>query len=294
MNPYEILNIPLYSSIEDVKKTYKKIAIMSHPDKLNNISDMNEKNKKIKYFIDATNAYNMIVKTGNNDNNNDYNYEWDSNMNTNDWEKTFDDIMNSNLFKSFITNVFNNFKSKTKKHNINVDIKFSDYFNNQKKKLRIFLKNVKEPVYINLNCKNYPLHIINYFDDNDYEHEISINMNLINDLAINKGFYFKEQEEEQKEQKEQGKMNIYYDMEIDTHDYIIGTNKQLDFFNNEIIDINIPPFSSEIIINDKGINNGDLIINFIYMPTINKKNWYILEDCDKNNMIRILKKIKNI
>lgn len=290
MNPYEILNIPLYSSIEDVKKTYKKIAIMSHPDKLNNIIDINEKNKKIKYFIDATNAYNMIVKTSSNDYNNSNNtndYQWDSN---NDWEKTFDDIMNSNLFKSFITNVFNKFKSKTKKHNINVDIKFSDYFNNQKKKLRIFLKNVKEPVYINLNCKNYPLHIINYFDDNDYEHEIFIYMNLINDPAINKNFYYKEQEE--KEEKE--KINIYYDMEIDTYDYIIGTNKQLDFFNNEIIDINIPPFSSEIIINNKGINNGDLIINLIYMPTINKKNWYILEDCDKNNMIRILKIMKNI
>lgn len=309
MNPYEILNLPLNSSIEDVKKTYKKIAMMSHPDKLNNITDMNEKNKKIKFFMDATNAYNIIIKSNNgnsngygygnyydynNDSNNNNNYDYNNEMNTEDWEKTFDSIMNSDLFKSFVTNVFNKFKSKVKKHDINVDIKIADYFNNHKKKLRIFLKNVQEPVYINLNCKNYPSHTINYFDNNDNEHEINIQMNIINDPIINKGFYYKENEDENEHENEDGcKIDIYYDMNIDIIDYLIGTKKELEFFNNETIDIDIKPFSLNVIKNDMGINKGNLIVNFIY-NSINKEKWYNLSDADKNEMIRILEKMKNI
>ncbi len=296
MNPYEILNLPLNSSIEDVKKTYKKIAIMSHPDKLNNITDINEKNKKIKFFMDATNAYNIIIKSNNDygygyGNSNGYgnDYDFNNEMNTEDWEKTFDSIMNSDLFKSFVTNVFNKFKSKVKKHDINVDIKIADYFNNHKKKLRIFLKNVQEPVYINLNCKNYPSHTINYFDNNDNEHEINIQMNIINDPIINKGFYYKENDEDEDEFR----IDIYYDMNIDIIDYLIGTKKELEFFNNETIDIDIKPFSLNVMKNGMGINKGNLIVNFIY-NSINKEKWYNLPDADKNEMIRILKKMKNI
>ncbi len=315
MNPYEILNLPLNSSIEDVKKTYKKIAIMSHPDKLNNITDINEKNKKIKFFMDATNAYNIIIKSNNdygngygnsngygNGNSNGYgnDYDFNNEMNTEDWEKTFDSIMNSDLFKSFVINVFNKFKSKVKKHDINVDIKIADYFNNHKKKLRIFLKNVQEPVYINLNCKNYPSHTINYFDNNDNEHEINIQMNIINDPIINKGFYYKENEDGDENSDENGDedrnefgIDIYYDMNIDIIDYLIGTKKELEFFNNETIDIDIKPFSLNVMKNGMGINKGNLIVNFIY-NSINKEKWYNLPDADKNEMIRILKKMKNI
>ena len=55
------------------------------------------------------------------------------------------------------------------------------------KKLRLFLKKIEEPVYINLNCKNYPSHTINYFDNNDNEHEIHIKIKINNDKEnINK------------------------------------------------------------------------------------------------------------
>jgi preprotein translocase subunit Sec63 len=101
-NPYNILNIPLTSSIDEVKKAYKIIALKSHPDKLNSITDITEKNKKIKEFIDATNAYNSII---NNDylNLNDLNYNFDNYENDYDeWIKTFNDIKNSNIFKGII------------------------------------------------------------------------------------------------------------------------------------------------------------------------------------------------
>ena len=119
-NPYKILNINDDSTIEEVKKAYRKIALKSHPDKLNNIKDNEEKNIKIKEFTEATNAYNQIL------NNEDLNI----NINYNNWEETFDYIINSQLFKDFINVMTKNNNIIT--HSFNLDITYSDYYSKNK------------------------------------------------------------------------------------------------------------------------------------------------------------------
>ena len=283
-NPYKILGVPVGSSIEEVKKVYKSIALKSHPDKLNNISDVNERNIKIKEFVDATNAYNKILKGDVEDYSfidEDFDFE-NYNFTFDDWEETINSIRQSDLFKDVVSMIMK-FKSKIKKHNINVDIKYSDYFSNNKKKLRLFLKGIDEPVYINLDCKKYPSCIINYFDDNDNEHEINIKMELINDPKINNGYYHEIND---------NSINLYYDIPITTVEYLIGNVKEIIFINKEKLQINIEPFSKELEIKGYGINNADLIIKLIYNP-IEKENWYKLTDADRNEMVRILKNIKN-
>lgn len=288
-NPYIILGLPIGSSIDDVKKVYKSIALKSHPDKINNISDINERNKRIKEFIDSTNAYNRILKgdyncDSNDYDSNDYNYD-DYKFTFEDWEETINNIRQSDLFKDVVSMIMK-FKSKIKKHNINVDIKYADYFSNHKKKLRLFLKGIEEPIYINLDCKKYPSCIINYFDDNDNEHEITIQMTFINDKIVNNDFYHNDSDDSDNSNK----IDIYYNMKIDTIDYLIGNTKELQFFNKEIIKINIQPFAKEFIINNYGINKGNLIIIFDYQQ-IKKENWDKLSDADRNEFIRILKLI---
>lgn len=286
-NPYKILGIPNGSSIEEVKKIYKLIALKCHPDKLNNIKDINERNIKIKEFIDATNAYNKILKGDINDFIYNFNYDFNENDFENyhftyeDWENTINSIKESNLYKDVI-NMIMKFKSKIKKHNINVDIKYSDYFSNTKKKLRLFLKDIEEPIYINLDCKQYPFCIINYFDDNENEHEININMNFINDIIINKGYYHI---------NNNTPIDLYYNINISTKEYIIGDIKEIIFINKEILKIEIKPFTKELEIKNYGIKNGNLIIKFIYNP-IEKEKWNNLLDIDRNEMVRILNNIK--
>jgi len=275
-NPYLILNIPPNSSIDDVKRAYKKIALNSHPDKLNDLKDIDEKNKKIKEFMDATNAYNKII--GNKDvgdfDDDDFAYNY------NDWIKTFDDFTNSELFKG-VVDVIKKMRSRIKKHSLSVDIKYNELFSTNKKKLRLFLRKIEEPVYINLDCSKYPQHIINYFDDNDEEHEITINMDLINDKIINNGFYHLD-------------MDIYLDLDIELYEYLNGGSRKFEYFNKEIIEFQIIPFTFIHIIKNLGIKNqGDLIIKFQIKP-IEKEKWCELLDADRKSMIEILEKMKMI
>jgi curved DNA-binding protein CbpA len=267
-NPYKILNINDDSTIDEVKKAYRKIALKSHPDKLNNIKDIEEKNKKIKEFTEATNAYNQIL------NNEDFNI----NINYNNWEETFDLIINSQLFKDFLNVMTKNNNIIT--HSFNLDITYSDYYSKNKKKIRIFLKDFDEPIFIDLDCKQYPQIIITHYDENDIEHEIIFNLSIVNN---NKNYYHIKNNDES--------IDIIHDMLITTVEYITGNIREHVFLNKEILLIKIEPFAKNYIINDLGINKGKFICNFIYIP-IPKKDWNKLNDNDKNSIIRIFNLIK--
>jgi len=272
-NPYKVLNISNNASNDEIKKAYKKIALRSHPDKLNNITDINEKKRKIKEFTDATNAYNQLL-------NNEHNME-NIQIDYNNWEETFDYIMNSEIFKNFINIMIkNNDTSKIVKHVFNLDITYYDYYSKNKKRIRIFLKDFTEPIYVNLDCKKYPKAVINHIDYNDVEHEIIFNLKLVNE---NSNYYHVT--------NLNNSIDIIYDMLIDTVEYITGNIREHVFLNKNILIVEIKPFSNKYIFKGLGINNGDFICNFIYIP-ISKKNWDKISSDDKNNIIQIFNRIK--
>lgn len=280
--PYKVLNISPTSSIEEVKRAYRKIALKSHPDKLNNIDDINEKNIKIKEFTDATNAYNKII------NNETFNFEDFDFNDYNDWNETFDNVINSDLFKEFV----NFFKKKRNiKHTFNLNITYDDYYSTSKKKIRIFLKNYKKPIYIYLDCKKYPKAIYNYMDDdNDIDHEIIFNLTIVNNDYDDDYDYDDNNNKYSHIINEDGTIDLIYEMEISLLEYLNGNNRNHLFLNNEIIIIKIEPFSKNFIIKGLGINKGNFICNFI-IKNINENEWNKLDNNDKENMISILNKI---
>ena len=267
-NPYIILNINNDATIEEVKKAYRKIALKSHPDKLSNIVNIEEKNSKIKEFTDATSAYNQVL-----------NNEEDINIDYNNLEATFDYIINSKIFKEFLNVLMK--KNKVISHSFNLDITYNDYYNKNKKKIRIFLRDCIEPIFIDLDCKKYPKTMINYIDDNDNEHEIIFNLTII---ANNNNSYYHIINNDKT-------IDIIYDMLISTIEYITGNIREHLFLNKDIILIKIEPFSNKFIINGLGINNGNFICNFIYIP-ITKKDWDKINCDDKNYIIRVFNELK--
>lgn len=293
-NPYKILGITKNTSIEEIKKIYKKIALECHPDKTlnepDNIRDiMNTK------FKEATEAYKIIIDNPNidyTDSDDNYNYE---NYNYNDWIDMFSEFINTSEAKSYISNIAEIFRDnniiKNKKfykfanipliHKVTLNVTYKELINNCKKKIQLLLKNISEPILITIySLDSFPSINKIYIDDDDVTHEIEIKIKIIkNELFTHKII--------------NNKINIYYKLKYNLYDYLNGYTTRIKYIDDEYIDINIPKFiSKKYEIKDKGINGGSLIIKIkLRNSNINIDNWNKLEDTEKDYFNKILFRI---
>lgn len=317
------LNIDIIENYtrDEIKNIYKRIALECHPDKLINISCEKERIIKIERFKNASIGYKKAIEDFDNYgklkyNNNDYNfdnleddYEIYNSFDINFWKNTYDGIFKDkeaikNTFIDVASYFFNKgFKNKnyynpsTKiiKHNINLPITYCDLCSTSKRKLRILLKNVKEPVYINLCCKSdYPCLTRQYIDDDSIEHEIIINMIINNDDDLKDNINCKEVSYTHTIiDNTDGSHNIDLNTIVDINilDYLIGGIKKIKYVDNTYIDINIEPFSlNDIIIKDKGLLGGDLNVKLIYL-NITLKDWKKISKKKRGKVINIIKNI---
>ena len=290
-------NIDKYTR-DEIKNIYKKIALECHPDKLTNISDENERTIRIERFKKASIAYKNAIDDFDNygklnyrstdydyDNFSD-DYEIYNNFDLNFWKNTYDSIFKDkeiikNTFidvasfffnKGFKTKNYYNPSTKIIKHNINLPITYNDLCTLNKRKLRILLKNVKEPIYINICCKNeYPCLTRQYIDDDSIEHEITINMiidntysNICDDNDINYTHSISNYD---------NNIDLNIILDINILDYLIGGVKKIKYVDNTYIDINIKPFCLEdIIIKNKGLLGGNLNVKLLFKH-ITLKEW---------------------
>ena len=304
-------NIDKYTR-DEIKNIYKKIALECHPDKLTNISDENERTIRIERFKKASIGYKNAIDDFDNYGklmyqNSDYDnlsndYDIYNNFDLNFWKNTYDGIFKDkeiikNTFidvasfffnKGFKNKMYYNPSTKIIKHNINLPITYYDLCTVNKRKLRILLKNVKEPVYINVCCKNeYPLLTRQYIDDDSVEHEIIINM-IIDNTNSN---YDDINYTHNISNYDNNHIDLNITLDINILDYLIGGIKKIKYIDNTYIDINIKPFCLEdIIINNKGLLGGNLNVILLYKHiTVNELNKISKKKRDK--FINIVKSI---
>jgi DnaJ-class molecular chaperone len=202
---------------EDIKDIYKKIALECHPDKLTNVMDVKEKNKKIDKFKKACVGYKKAfedfekygeLKPVYNTvfDNDDIISSYDSDINfwDNIYESYFNDtdaikttflnFANIFLMKGMKNKQYYNPSTKIIKHSIILPVNYYDLYTNKNKKIRILLKGVKKPFNFSILCKKeYPYFTRQYIDNFGIEHEIEIKMMISNkkDIKVNSENYEK-------------------------------------------------------------------------------------------------------
>jgi DnaJ-class molecular chaperone len=222
----DINNISKYTK-DDIKDIYKKIALECHPDKLINITDINEKNQKIDKFKKACAGYKKALEDfenygelrGFNEFDKDdimFSYDFYNDTDINFWDNMYNNYFNDKeAIKTTFMNIANMFlkkgvKSKnyynpsTKiiKHSIILPVNYYDLYTNKNKKIRILLKGVKKPFNFSILCKKvYPCFTRQYIDDDGIEHEIEIKMIISNKKDINSTNYSSSSEDIEKEQE---------------------------------------------------------------------------------------------
>jgi len=278
-NAYNILGLKSGASKEDIKKAYKDIALSCHPDKLVNLDDNDTKNAKIEKFKMATIAYNNLM------NNTEAVEAEDWDLNDLSWKDILDDLLQEDIVKDTIKTLADSFffrknqKELTFEHNVSVEVSYSEVLYNFKKKLRLILVDINEPLFIDINCGNFPKVIKEYYDDVDNLHEITINMTL------------KNQEPFEHIILENGYIDIILNIEIPLVNYIIGYTKEIEYIDGSTMLIEIPSFQKDFFeIPKKGIKGGALYLN-ISIKYIDKEKWENLAQLDKDIMIRLMKMI---
>lgn len=273
MDPYSVLGLDYPCNKEDIKIRYHELARKHHPDKLQHLSkkeiDIHEQE-----FKRISVAYEMLSKR---------NYEHiDMNMDKDDWNKMWENIPIFNdpdFMNDILQNVINGVKkyatASNNEHYITIDVSLEEVFQKKDKKLRLFLKNIPDPIFININCSSYPFLIYTY----DENINIHITFNLSTEGLFSLDTLFESND-------------IFCTIHISLYEYIKGCTKHLQYLDNTVIDIKIQPCSEETIeIPNKGLNYSGKLTIFIKTILPSKALVDTLESSKKATLYKYLKKI---
>lgn len=285
-NPHTILGLNKGASKDDIKKAYKEIALSCHPDKLVGLSDAKEKENRIEKFKQASVAYEILMNNNCNtcdyDDKRDWKDIWNTFFDKESLKETFVDIANmfiqSKVYpKSYYNPSSNLNKNDIAIHNIKLQVSYLEVLRNAKKKLRLILVDIEEPIFIDILCGSFPQVTKEYFDDNDIQHDIVINMEFVNNVEGYDHIISKD-----------GSVDLVTTIEVSLYEYITGYTRSLTYIDGTNMTFTIPPFQKQFYeIHNKGLKKGSLIVN-IFVKNIEKDLWDKIQESDKVEMIRIL------
>lgn len=276
MYEYEILGLKPNATKDEIKKAYKEIAITCHPDKLMHITDEVEKEKRIDKFKKATIAYNKLSGTSVSEDidiNDDSFWASDIFM---DVAKMF---INNNIHPKAYYNPVEKSIDERIVHKVKLDVSYTDILNNAKKKVRLILVDIDEPIFIDIYCGKFPQVTKEYIDDDDIEHDIIIEMTIkktdadgdIDHMILSSGA-----------------IDLIKTVDVTLKEYILGYTKNILYIDSMEIPVTVPAFQKEYYeIPNKGILGGSLILN-ICIKYIEKNAWHNFTENDKVEMLRLL------
>jgi len=275
MNPYEVLNLPKNASIEEIKSRYKELARENHPDKLHGCS-VEEKSRREEYFKQVTVAYHVIMDSLKQD---EWNADRQKSHDSEYWKKIWAEVEKRDIW-GFMNNIFKDVATKyihKKSHEVRLDITLEDIACEREKKLRLFLQGVVEPVFVTINCKEYPEFHFTYQSQDNTVHVVTVHMTL----------------KEHDSYDVDDELNLYYTYEITLKEFIEGASIQIPYLDGSSISLSVEPFTNlnePNVITGKGLNKGNLYVQICIAPIL-KHKWETLGGDEKAIFLGALNKI---
>lgn len=275
-SPYDILGLAPSASLDDVKQRYKELAKKNHPDKLQHLT-VEERTEKEEFFKKVTVAYHVICES--------IQSRGQPNMEeggTAPWKHLWSMFSQDhgdiwNVFKNTMSDVATKYQNiHSKEHNVSCNVTLKEVKNKEKRKLRLFLQGILDPVFVTLDCGKYPEMSFVVED----VHTVHIHMKIVQDetYGIECG--------------DGDTIHLTCDVTLGIHEMLMGCSKDLETVDGRTVSIMIPPcmdMNEPIIIQGEGIR-GDLLV-YVHLKPVSVMRWNALTLDEKENLVRCLERI---
>ena len=254
MDPYHILGLSYPSTKEEIRSRYLELAKKHHPDKLTHLSD-DERKIHEETFKKITVAYELLNK------------QEFHNTSQGEWKGMWsymENFMNdpsmlrnmSDLLKNVVDIAREYKKQKGSEHHIKVEVTLEEIHLRKEKKLRLFLKNIQEPIFITVDCGCYPSFLYTHITPKDQTLFIHLEFILKNHDTFMIDLF--------------EPYDLVTEVSITLYDYFTGGQKTLSYLDGSLIHYTFPPYSlNPILIEKKGLYEKGIlrILLKICVPT---------------------------
>lgn len=259
MTPYQVLGLEEGAPFDEVRRKYKDLAKLYHPDRHQKANE-DERKKKEEYFKKVTVAYQVIVDE----------------LEKEDLRKNTMPTYNWGAMKEVLMNTFVDVATKyltRKEHHISVPVTLEDTYMKKRKKLQIFLKGVEDPVIVHVVCDRCHTKVDVVTNDGEVH---QINMELqVQDHSL---FYIQDQE-------------VYANVVLQWDEYIEGKSISCTFLDGTDVVIHVTPFTQPEQPFDHPSGKFKVHVS-ITGPS--KDDWLHIDEKDRNHILNIFQKLRAV
>ena len=237
-NPYSVLGVAQNATLLEVRQRYIELAKLHHPDKLKGVSE-EERRHHEEVFKKVSNAYQRIQMSqgdgvgGNSEE-------------TYHWREVWASV--ESMLRDFFVPVETKPVTKTI-HSFRMNVTLEEVHCRKVKKLEMILRDEKAPLYVKVNCGDFP-----YVEVEDAGHTYQLHMVL----QPHPHFTL------------DAKMHLHYTHSMLLSDYIKGQTVRLTGLDGEEMEVSVTPFCNlkdPMVISKRGLKDeGDLYIHLELRP----------------------------
>lgn len=308
------LGLDLQSTEDDIKKRYKEIVLKTHPDKVMNMPELTdeERQSKDKEFKEATEAYRKLMDKdamklddllGSFGSFGNFEFGYSDKGDMDNISKmmaglgiginmdsdigdigSMEDIMagfgmDEGMSKN-IGKIFDTYKNMTTQYKTKVYITYDDLLNKRKLNKDISLYGMTEKVMID--CSSFPRQKL-----------MRKTMGMKMMIVIDMDFYDDDSNVFEHRIRKDGCVDLIYNIGVNHYQFYKGIQGTVEHVDGSIVHFKTKKGDSKrILIEDKGLNGGDM---FVEITVINPKNKNVLKEITKEEyktLLNILGKLR--